>query len=52
MPAWFMTETPVPILGVAGIRFTAGRIKTWRESLGPRKGGIYIWLNWFAWAKR
>ena len=40
--AWFMTETPVPILGVAGIRFTAGRIKTWRESLGPRKGGIYL----------
>jgi hypothetical protein len=40
--SWFMTETPVPILGVAGIRFTAGRIKTWREKLGPRRGGIYL----------
>ncbi len=40
--AWFMTETPMPILGIAGIRFTAGRIKTWREALGPRRGGIYL----------
>jgi len=40
--SWFMTETPVPILGVAGIRFTAGRIRTWRESLGVRRGGLYL----------
>ena len=40
--SWFMTETPVPILGVAGIRFTANRIKTWRESLGARRGGLYL----------
>ncbi|MES2620442.1 MAG: BtrH N-terminal domain-containing protein [Bacteroidota bacterium] len=40
--SWFMTETPVPILGIAGIRFTAARIKTWRESLGVRRGGIYL----------
>lgn len=40
--SWFMTETPVPILGVAGIRFTAGRIKKWRDSLGVRRGGIYL----------
>ena len=40
--SWFMTETRVPILGVAGIRFTAGRIKTWRESLGARRGGLYL----------
>ena len=40
--SWFMTETPVPILGVAGIRFTANRIKTWRESLGVRRGGLYL----------
>ena len=32
----------MPILGVAGIRFTAGRIKTWRESLGARRGGLYL----------
>ena len=37
--AWFMTETPVPILGIAGIRFTARRIKTWRESLGAQRAG-------------
>lgn len=37
-----MTETPVPILGVAGIRFTAGRIKTWREKLGVRRAGLYL----------
>ena len=40
--SWFMTETPVPILGVAGIRFTANRIKTWRESVGARRGGLYL----------
>jgi hypothetical protein len=40
--AWFMTETPVPILGVAGIRYTAERIKTWPESLGVRRGGLYL----------
>lgn len=40
--SWFMTETPVPILGVAGIRFTAGRIRTWREALGQRRAGIYL----------
>ncbi len=40
--SWFMTETPVPILGVAGIRFTANRIKTWRENLGVRRGGLYL----------
>ncbi len=40
--AWFMTETPVPILGVNGIKFTAGRIRTWREDLGVRKAGLYL----------
>lgn len=40
--SWFMTETPVPILGIAGIKFTAGRIKKWRDSLGVRRGGIYL----------
>lgn len=40
--SWFMTETPMPILGIAGIRYTAGRIKTWRENLGVRRGGIYL----------
>lgn len=40
--SWFMVETPMPILGVAGIRFTARQIKGWREALGPRRGGIYL----------
>lgn len=40
--AWFMTETPVPILGIAGIRYTAGRIKKWRGELGERRAGIYL----------
>lgn len=40
--SWFMAETPVPILGVAGIRFTAGRIKKWREEVGERKGGLFL----------
>lgn len=40
--AWFMTETPVPILGVNGIRFTANRVKKWRDELGQRKAGLYL----------
>ena len=40
--SWFMVETPVPILGVAGIRYTAGRIKKWREEVGERKGGLFL----------
>ncbi len=40
--AWFMTETPVPILGVNGIKFTANRVKKWRNELGQRKAGLYL----------
>lgn len=40
--AWFMTETPVPILGVAGLRFTANRIRKWRGELGLRRAGAYL----------
>jgi hypothetical protein len=40
--SWFMTETPVPILGVNGIKFTASRIKKWRDELGQRKAGLYL----------
>lgn len=40
--AWFMTETPVPILGINGIKFTAGRIKKWRNELGVRRAGLYL----------
>jgi Butirosin biosynthesis protein H, N-terminal/Domain of unknown function (DUF4872) len=31
-----------PILGVAGIRYTAGRIKKWHDSLGARRAGLYL----------
>jgi len=40
--AWFMADTPVPILGVNGIKFTAGRIKKWREQLGDKTAGLYL----------
>lgn len=40
--SWFMTETPVPILGVNGIKYTAGRIRKWRNELGQRKAGLYL----------
>lgn len=40
--AWFMADTPVPIIGTNGIRFTARQIKTWREKLGVRRGGAYL----------
>ncbi len=40
--AWFMTETPVPILGVNGIKYTAGKIKRWRDELGLRRAGAYL----------
>jgi len=40
--SWFMSDTPMPIIGTNGIKFTANRIKNWRESLGVRRGGLYL----------
>jgi hypothetical protein len=37
-----MLHIPGPIAGVKGIRFTAGRIKKWRSSLGLKKAGLYL----------
>jgi hypothetical protein len=37
-----MLYIPGPIAGVAGIKFTAKRIRKWREKLGPRKAGLYL----------
>jgi len=34
IPGWFA--------GVNGIRFTGGRIKKWRDNLGPEKAGLYL----------
>ena len=40
--SWFMTETPVPILGVNGIKFTANRIKDWYDNPGGRRAGTNL----------
>jgi hypothetical protein len=37
-----MLHIPGPIAGVSGIRFTARRIKKWRDRLGLRKAGLYL----------
>jgi len=34
--------SPMPIIGVKGIRFTGNRIKRWRDSLGPKQAGLYL----------
>lgn len=34
--------SPMPILGVNGIKYTANRIKKWRDSLGEKKSGLYL----------
>ncbi|RWY49411.1 BtrH N-terminal domain-containing protein [Mucilaginibacter gilvus] len=34
--------SPMPILGVNGIRYTGNRIKKWRDSLGEKKSGLYL----------
>ncbi len=37
-----MLHIPGPIAGISGIRYTAKRIKKWREKLGLEKAGIYL----------
>lgn len=37
-----MLDLPGPIVGVAGIKYTAKQIRKWREKLGPRKAGLYL----------
>jgi hypothetical protein len=37
-----MIHIPGPIAGVAGIKFTAKRVKKWRDKLGLRKAGLYL----------
>jgi hypothetical protein len=37
-----MLHIPGPIAGIRGIRFTAGRIKKWRDKLGQQKAGSYL----------
>jgi hypothetical protein len=37
-----MLHIPGPIAGVSGIRYTARRIRKWRDSLGSKKAGLYL----------
>ncbi|HXD77026.1 MAG TPA: BtrH N-terminal domain-containing protein [Puia sp.] len=37
-----MLHIPGPVAGVSGIRYTARRIRKWRETLGPGKAGLYL----------
>ena len=37
-----MLRIPGPIAGVSGIRFTAKRIRNWRDKLGQQKAGSYL----------
>jgi hypothetical protein len=37
-----MLYIPGPIAGVKGIRYTAGKIKKWRDKLGLKKAGLYL----------
>jgi hypothetical protein len=38
----YMLQIPGPIAGVNGIRFTAKRIRKWRDKLGPKQAGSYL----------
>lgn len=37
-----MLHIPAPFGGVKGIRYTARKIKKWRDKLGVRKAGLYL----------
>lgn len=37
-----MLHIPGPIAGVSGIKYTARKVKGWREKLGPRRAGQYL----------
>ena len=37
-----MLRIPGPIAGISGIRYTARKIRTWRDKLGPQKAGSYL----------
>jgi hypothetical protein len=37
-----MLYIPGSIAGVSGIKYTAGKIRKWRDQLGPRKAGLYL----------
>jgi hypothetical protein len=37
-----MLHIPIPITGVKGIKFTANRIKKWRDKFGLKTAGLYL----------
>ena len=37
-----MLHIPGPIAGVSGIKYTANKIKNWRDKLGIEKAGLYL----------
>ena len=39
---FMMLKAPGSIVGTAGIKGTANKIRTWRDKLGPRKAGLYL----------
>lgn len=39
---WWMSQVPIPFIGSSGFKFTAKRIRKWRDQLGARQGGLYL----------
>lgn len=39
---FYMIKTPSNIIGAKGIKYTAGKIKTWRDKLGLHTAGLYL----------
>jgi hypothetical protein len=37
-----MLRIPIPLFGVKGIRFLAGRMRRWPKTLGPKKASLYL----------
>ncbi|MCV9389440.1 BtrH N-terminal domain-containing protein [Reichenbachiella ulvae] len=37
-----MLKIPGSIAGVSGIKYTAGKVRKWREKLGVRRAGLYL----------
>ncbi|MCG8580380.1 MAG: BtrH N-terminal domain-containing protein [Bacteroidales bacterium] len=37
-----MLHVPGPITGISGIKYTAKKVKGWRDKLGPRRAGQYL----------
>jgi hypothetical protein len=40
--AYYMVGVPFPLIGAKGIRYLAGRMRTWEKRLGPEKASYYL----------